>query len=469
MLLSAVAGLLSLVLAPWSLSFSLGNTIISIPWPLLLPVLAAAAFGPRNGMVAGICGGSWFPFLLWSYNGWANLVTAAVFTFYFIGVGRLAIYRIHLKSRVVYRRMAGLLLIFIPVIAVAYLILYPYILQFNPPPWTADVRTSIATATLLNFLIKDVLNLLLLTIIAETLLRLDPLRKLTGARRIEPMRRNLQLLGWALVIGIAFWGLFVLLDASLIRSPTLYRRPYIPLALLLVLACSVVVARVLMSFSEKMLITNAALRGSERQLQVAVHEKEVLIRELYHRTKNNMQTIISIISLKTSDSSNEEVLRLFRDIENQISAMSLVHTQLYQSNSLTHIDLESYLQNLFSLIAESFEREHSLRLDLRCNAISLPLTSAIPCGLILNELITNTCKYAFPRHQSGCITIEVERSADNQLRLLYGDNGVGMPSHDTPPAGIGLSTVYALAEGQLGGKITILDRPGVWYHIIWPG
>ncbi len=205
-------------------------------------------------------------------------------------------------------------------------------------------------------------------------------------------------------------------------------------------------------------------KQAEEQINIALAEKETLLRELYHRTRNNMQLISSILSLHAANSQHPEVLELARTVEHKIRAMALVHEKLYQSHDLSRIDLRDYFQELSHLLMDSYElSSHRVTLVVEAEPIHVLLDIAIPCGLILNELMSNALKHAFPDGRPGEIHLRLRKTADGEIELHFSDNGVGIPTDCDLRArkSIGFRTIFALAEHQLHGIIEIETRQGL--------
>ena len=197
-------------------------------------------------------------------------------------------------------------------------------------------------------------------------------------------------------------------------------------------------------------------RWAEEQIKTSLKEKEALIRELYHRTKNNMQVICAMLELQADYTQNEQVTQVFEEMGNRIRSMALVHQMLYQSQNLSSINLQAYISELADLLISSYSlspRQVSLKLDLE--NVSILIDMAVPCGLILNELISNALKHAFPDDRPGEITIGLHQSSANIIELRVADNGVGVPAgFDFRKHGkMGLQSVFAIGEYQLQGEV----------------
>jgi PAS domain S-box-containing protein len=207
---------------------------------------------------------------------------------------------------------------------------------------------------------------------------------------------------------------------------------------------------------------------AEEQVKASLKEKEVLLRELYHRTKNNMQVISSMLALQALHVQDERVLSIFRDVENRIQSMALVHQKLYQSQNLSRIDLQEYIIDLVGLLMQSYKvPQDKIALAVDIESALVLIDTAIPCGLVLNELLSNVFKHAFPGDRAGEIKLCLHRTQDGALALQVSDNGVGFPEgldlrkSDT----LGLQTVFGIAERQLQGKVAVETERGVTWHI----
>jgi PAS domain S-box-containing protein len=197
----------------------------------------------------------------------------------------------------------------------------------------------------------------------------------------------------------------------------------------------------------------------EAQLRASLQEKEILLREIHHRVKNNMQMVSSLLNLQTETLRNPQLLAPFIESQNRVKALSLIHEGLYQSDSLEHVDFANYLHKLVTALRVSYNTAFSnIVIDIDVAEVNLALDVATPCGLIVNELVTNAIKYAFPENRSGVIEIEFLIDDLGQSILTVRDNGIGFPANldfrNTET--LGLQLVSALAT-KLRGQVE-LDR-----------
>jgi PAS domain S-box-containing protein len=208
-------------------------------------------------------------------------------------------------------------------------------------------------------------------------------------------------------------------------------------------------------------------KQTAKQLKESLYEKEVLLKEIHHRVKNNMQVICSLLNLQSASISDPQTLEILQEGQNRVASMALVHEQLYQSEDLARIDFAEYVENLAANLLSSYH-VNSDRIALKINVehIHLSVDVAIPCGLIINEIVTNSLKYAFPLGKSGEICIEFHSDNNNQLLLSLSDNGIGLPPdfdiQNTET--LGLKLVTALT-GQLSGTIVLNRNVGTEFKI----
>jgi PAS domain S-box-containing protein len=208
---------------------------------------------------------------------------------------------------------------------------------------------------------------------------------------------------------------------------------------------------------------------AEKQLEASLQEKEVLLKEIHHRVKNNLQVISSLLYLQSKSIEGQEALEMFQESQDRVRSMALVHERLYQSPDLARIDFAEYVRNLASYLFRSYG-VHSNLIQLRINVddVSLGIDMAVPCGLILNELVSNSLKHAFPNGREGEIRIELCSGDDNELALVVSDNGVGFPK-DLDFRGmesLGLQLVNTLVD-QLGGTIELDRSDGTAFEIVF--
>lgn len=202
----------------------------------------------------------------------------------------------------------------------------------------------------------------------------------------------------------------------------------------------------------------------KQSLEKSLKEKDALLRELNHRTKNNMQVISGMLNLRAGMESDLRVSEVFLEIDRKIQSMALAHEKLYKSEDLSHVDFREYFSDLVDLLKESYETEkRGIEISTGIDDIEGLIDIAVPCGLILNELITNSIKYAFPPGKGGEIRIILKKDDSGMITFSVSDNGVGMeavPDEDKLES-LGIRTINALGRGQLRGEVEWDVRGGV--------
>jgi PAS domain S-box-containing protein len=214
-----------------------------------------------------------------------------------------------------------------------------------------------------------------------------------------------------------------------------------------------------------------AHRRAQEQIKASLREKELLLKEIHHRVKNNLQVIYSLLSLQSEYVQDERSLELFRESQNRIKSMALIHQELYNSGDVEAVDFAAYVRDLAANLFRSYGvRAHVIRTRIDITEVFLPLHTAIPCGLILNELITNALKYAFPAGRPGEIRIAFHPDPADGFILLIADNGIGLPKDldFRNTESLGLRLVATLTE-QLKGAIELLPGPGTAFRITFAG
>jgi PAS domain S-box-containing protein len=210
-------------------------------------------------------------------------------------------------------------------------------------------------------------------------------------------------------------------------------------------------------------------KRSEEQTMASLLEKETLLKEIHHRVKNNLQVVSSLLYLQSKSIKDENVAAIFKECQNRVKSISLIHEKLYQTKDLSRIDFDKYIKSLVSYLFKSFDvNPEQISLRIKSENIFMSTDTAIPCGLIINELITNSLKYAFPNGRKGMIGIDVTYHTDNKFTLIVQDNGIGLPdSIDVQHTeSLGLLLVQSLVN-QLDASIEIERTGGTKFKIIF--
>jgi len=208
-------------------------------------------------------------------------------------------------------------------------------------------------------------------------------------------------------------------------------------------------------------------KEAEKKIKKSLAEKEILLKEIHHRVKNNLQVISSLLYLQSNKAFEPTTMELFNESQNRIRSMALIHEQLYQSEDLVSINFIDYIKGLISHLSNSYQTElHKIKIEKKIENVQLSIDKAIPTGLIINELVSNSLKHAFPDNKKGKINIQMTLNKDKNVHLIIEDNGIGLPEELDPknPDSLGLQLVNTLTK-QLRGTIKYHTSKGTKYLI----
>jgi two-component sensor histidine kinase len=211
----------------------------------------------------------------------------------------------------------------------------------------------------------------------------------------------------------------------------------------------------------------ARRKRAEEQLQASLEEKEALLKEVHHRVKNNLQLISSLLSLQAARIAEPAVAELFAESRNRVRSMALVHENLYRAGNFARIAMATHIQNLCAHLTRAYGmNRRGVELAIRIGDVQLDMDRAVPCGLIVNELVSNALKHAFPDGRAGRVCIELQAFGGQQHVLVVGDNGVGLPADlDYQRANsLGLQLVDDLTQ-QLHGNLRVNREGGTTFTI----
>jgi PAS domain S-box-containing protein len=208
-------------------------------------------------------------------------------------------------------------------------------------------------------------------------------------------------------------------------------------------------------------------KAAEERMRASLQEKESLLKEVHHRVKNNLQIISSLLSLQASSVKDPGVLELFTESQNRVRAMALVHESLYRSGDLARIDLGPHVESICAHLYRSYGVDAGrIELQTEIGDVALDLDHAIPCGLIINELVSNALKHAFPGGRRGRILVALVVEAGGKYTLVVQDSGVGLPAKVDVSAtdSLGLQLVWGLTQ-QLRGRVVVGREEGTRFAV----
>jgi len=214
---------------------------------------------------------------------------------------------------------------------------------------------------------------------------------------------------------------------------------------------------------------NIVITHRNEQLGHLLEEKEWLVKEVHHRVKNNLQMVISLLNIQSSYLDNDAAILAIKDSQRRMQAMSLIHQKLYQDNNVSVIDMPTYINELITYLKEMFVSASWIYFEQEVAPVQLDVAQAIPVGLILNEVIINSIKYAFDQNDNGRITVSLRATDDHHLVLIVSDNGKGLPDkfNAFESRSLGMSLVTELVK-QLEGSLKFLNDGGAKMIVIFP-
>ncbi len=214
---------------------------------------------------------------------------------------------------------------------------------------------------------------------------------------------------------------------------------------------------------------NEARKKTEQEISKSLKEKEIMLKEIHHRVKNNLQVVSSLLFFQSKKISDPKTLEIFKDGENRVKSMALIHEKLYQADDLANIDFKEYVKNLTNFLFQSYGIDRTkFKLINNVQDIKLGIDTAVPCGLILNELVTNSVKHGFKGKDNGEVKIDMYQQKEDKLLLKVSDNGNGMPNelNIQQSDSLGLRLVSNLTI-QLNGKVEFFNENGVTVKVLF--
>jgi len=221
-----------------------------------------------------------------------------------------------------------------------------------------------------------------------------------------------------------------------------------------------------LAVSNKLLLAEIAERErAEETITASLKEKEFLLREIHHRVKNNLQVISSLLYLQSRRTSDNQIQGVLQDSQNRVKSMALIHEKLYMSQKLARINLAEYTKSLVDYLYHCYDI-HLDRISLKLDAekIVVGADTAIPCGLIINELVSNSLKHAFPEGRSGEIYIKISSEGEQCFKMVVGDDGIGFEADPEKANTLGLLLVSTLTK-QIDGSIKLDRSQGTRFEI----
>jgi len=215
----------------------------------------------------------------------------------------------------------------------------------------------------------------------------------------------------------------------------------------------------------KIRLNQVRLKTKNKYLKNQNEEKIVLLKEVHHRMKNNLQMVNSLLKFQSREIEDEKIINMFKDAQNRVLSMSLLHEKMYNSKDLQHIDIEEHLTLLIKDLVKSYAIEKKIHLNIKIENVDFKIQTLVPLGLIINEMITNSLKYAFKDRDKGTITVHLKQLDAKLQELIIGDDGEGY-SPEKKSEGLGTKLIQIFVK-QLNGTMTKLDHSGAFYKLVF--
>ena len=214
------------------------------------------------------------------------------------------------------------------------------------------------------------------------------------------------------------------------------------------------------------MLKNEDLFNLNKQLEQANTEKTILLKEIHHRVKNNLQLVMSLLNIQARSTESTSIEDFLEKGQSRIASMALIHQNLYQTENLDRVNFQEYLENMIENTQVAFSKgeKPNTIFKIDANGNYFDIQTSIPLGLIINELITNALKHAFPEDLLGKIEIELQQNTDKSYDLTISDNGIGISTIVKTKKSLGLELVHLLVS-QLKGTVTVIQNRGTTYKI----
>jgi PAS domain S-box-containing protein len=207
----------------------------------------------------------------------------------------------------------------------------------------------------------------------------------------------------------------------------------------------------------------------EDRVREDIREKNVLLKEIHHRVKNNLQIIVSLLNLQSAKIKDRKVLASFEEVRHRVYSMALLHEKLYKSENFADVPFKDYLSTLCRDLVSAFGASGRIQMDFDLEVIDISIDTAVPCGLIVNELITNAIKHAFPKGRKGRIAVGFRRKDGKFAELKVADDGIGLPAefNAAKAESLGLKIIHILTD-QISGKLHVRSGKGAAFRLVFP-
>jgi len=485
-LIAIIAGILTFSLSGFGLSVELGEITINIPWSLSISAMVAMAFGSKYALIAAFSGGALYPFMLWPTNGYLNIADSLLLTALLILIGNSGFHRNPQQNRRFYNRLVGVFLSYISLSSFTYILTGNTILALNPPFWQADAITELPLGTLQFFVMKDAINYLFILCISSIGLSLPAIRKFLGFPSIPVQKDNHKVAFYSMIAVIIIWLLFISLDFILLGVNGWHFKPYFPIALWVLIFCGLIVAMVIMRYSEQrnkaVEILSQAKKGAEESDRL----KSAFLANMSHEIRTPMNAIIGFTDLLNSHdlTKNQQTYYLSIIEKSGLHLLSLINDIIEVSRiesgqvkvSAGIVMVKKLMDEVYDTLNVTISKEKNIKLQV-CpppgSANPVLVTDEVKLKQIILNLVGNAIKFT----NQGEVKFGWMFLGDDFIFFVE-DTGIGIEEKNFPliferfrqvegdntilagGSGLGLAISKAYAN-LLGGTITVKSRLGV--------
>jgi len=216
---------------------------------------------------------------------------------------------------------------------------------------------------------------------------------------------------------------------------------------------------------KKKQVVNKLLEKQKEEITKKNEEKKAMLKEIHHRVKNNLQVVNSLLKFQSREIEDENVVNMFKEAQSRVVSMALLHEKMYRSEDLKHINIKEHISLLITDLVNSYAVGKKIKLDIIIEEVNLGLQTLVPLGLVVNELITNSLKYAFKVKNEGVIIVSLKQISHKNYELIIGDDGIGF-IQEKKAEGLGTKLMKIFAK-QLNGTMTKLNQPGTFYKLVF--
>ncbi|MCK9281040.1 MAG: ATP-binding protein [Melioribacteraceae bacterium] len=484
-ILPAFAGIVCFLFSPYGITIDFQVTYIDVPWAVLLPIFISMAYGVRAAFITGFFGGAFYPFLLWTNNGWANVLNSLLLLLLFVLVGWAYRSKIYEVPRIFFSRFIITLILFFVVMSFSYRYLFNFMLSFNPPFWNSVAVTKFPVSLLTSFILKDIINFSFLIILVDAFLRISSVRAFLGLLNPDRIKSNGAILIVAIISTLFIWLIFVTLNYALFANENPYAETYNRIALIVILLSGVITASVIFRYVENRHETLELLTIANEKAIEMNRVKSLFFANMSHELRTPFVGILGYANLLSEIVEKEDEKELADGILRTSHRLMDTLTKILNVTKMEfdHYEAEFDHVSINQLIEEVYEQFYTatqlkkikLTKTFLCED-SVVYTDSRLLIDILNNLINNAIKFT-NEGEVEIITFINRIGKQDFFNIIVRDTGIGIAkdkqeiiwqefrqasegtNREYQGTGLGLSIIKKYTE-LLGGSIHLESELG---------